>query len=394
MRRHSIELGDRLLVVCAALSFISFAIIPPVLDELVRARFASTAATTLFMSVHGIAALLFGIVGGFLVDRVSDTRRLLSRCILLSGICTALLPHITGLGLLLAVRFLDGAAGTVAIVLLFTLAVGDGDRGGRARRTAVLASSVPLGFLAAPVLVWLLLPISLSLLFGVAGGLLIVAAVAVRATRHRAEPPLRARPTAPLSRLAKGALFYPLAFAFVDRFTFGTLAHLTSLALKDTWNKSSMWSSGNLLLFWLAFLFACRYAGKLCRSNGAMFALLAGSTLYGFSLILLGSKSLLLFFVATALAGAFCAVQYVPSLTLIGEASPPGHRGRAMGLWHFVGAIGMVMGMSTSGLLAQHGYGIAYGAAGLAEIGLVGLSLLLLRRSSGRMHLLQSEPAA
>lgn len=363
----------------AALTFVSFSIVPPVLDALVRARFGDGGATAQFMGVHGVAALIFGLVGGFVADRAFGNLRTLGLALLGSGAATALLPQIDHFGLLLVVRFVDGACGSMALVLVLTRALRGAKREQRARNMAIVSTSIAAGFLAAPALVWLLLPIGLGALFAGVGAALIVTGMWVLVAPVPPSGTRRANPHGGWwqhLRRRKQAVV-PIAFAFVDRYSFGTLAHLTSLILMDQWRKSAAWSSASLLLFWLAFLGMCFAAGRSCRRHGSMATLLWGSALYGVSLVLLGLGSLSLFFVAMVLAGGFCALQYVPSMALVGDCIAEEHRGAVMGLWHLSGSIGMVLGLSLSGVLSQISYALAYGVAGALEVGLVCATVLI-----------------
>jgi len=376
------------LAVLASLSFVSFSIVTPVLDVLIRARFSDSSATSRFMAVHGIAALVFAMVGGVVSDRLGRRVRLLALSLMGSGVATALLPIVDDFGLLLVIRFADGACGAMALVLIFarTLDLGSPSLG-RSRAVAVVSTSVAIGFLIAPVLTWSL-GHRLPVLFGIVGMALIVAGMWTWA--REAEFPIRHRPMKPLRRVLRHlarrpGTALPIAFTFVDRFTFGTLAHLTSLVLMDLWGKSVTWSSACMFLFWICFLAACLPGGRACERRGAMTAMTVGSALYGGCLLLLGVGHLGVFMVAMAFAGAFCALQYIPSVVLLSDLGAGELHATGMGLWSTAGSVGLVLGMGMSGWLSQHGYALAFAVAGGLEIASAGVGLVVLAREGRRV---------
>lgn len=377
------------LALLATLSFASFSVIPPVLDVLVRERFVDPGATSRFMSVHGLAALIFGLVGGIASDRWRSRRLLLGGGLLGSGVCTALLPQIDTFGLLLVVRLVDGACGAIALVQIFKLGLAASSEDQRVKNMAVISTSIALGFLLASVLVMMLLPFGLEVLFATIGGC--VAASGLWALRASEPAALVALPLSPPRKRLRTVLLQPrlllvLLFTFIDRYTFGTIAHLTSLILVDRWSKSAEHSSLSLFLFWMAYLAMCMPSGRRCLKRGGLQTMLLGSALYGMSLMLMGIADYWIFMVAMTLAGGLCAMQYIPSIALIGSCVDDHQRGSVMGTWNLVGSIGMIAGLLGSGIASRSGYEVAYGLAGGMEIVLaVAVALALWLRERARL---------
>ena len=355
-----------------SLCFLSFAIITPVLDKLIRGPFdLGNEGTARFMAVHGVATLIFGLLAGVLSDKLGRRVPLIVIGLIGSGITTTLIPHIGHFPSLLALRFIDGMFGAVALGLILTRALDLADEGNRNRTMGVMSIAIAGGFIMAPVLTGLLGQRSLTALFAIAGGSLILGGLWMAGDLGSAEQITRGQRGFRSSIRAltdRPRLLIPIAFAFIDKFTFGTLAHLTALAVKDLFGRETLASSLILLGFWIAFSLTCIPGGRICDRFGSLRTLVAGSALYGAALITLGWTGLTGFAVVMTLAGAFCAIQYVPSIALVGEFADPARRGLSMGVWNMSGSMGIVAGMIISGKLSTFSYALAFGVAGGLEI--------------------------
>lgn len=376
------------LAVLNTLCFISFAIIAPVLDRLIRERFGvDNEGTAKFMAVHGAATLIFGLVAGVWSDKLGRRAPLIVAGLIGSGLFTAAIPHVDDFGALLVLRFFDGAFGAFALGLLLTRALDLAGSAHRNRAMGVMSIAIAAGFLIAPVLTGTIGVKSLELLFALVGGALIAGGLWMAAelgVNERIVPMGRGLRSIVGALTGNPKLAIPLGFAFVDKFTFGTLAHLTSLAVKDLHGRGTLASSVVLFAFWIAFALMCVPGGRLCDRRGALSILVMGSAAYGAALALLGLLGFPGFVAVMALAGGFCAVQYVPCVALVGEFSPADQRGLSMGAWNMAGSLGMVVGLVASGKLSTIGYGLAYGVAGGLEIACAALGFLYLILSKRR----------
>lgn len=369
------------LLVLNTLCFVSFAIITPVLDELIRVPFGvDNSGTGKFMAVHGVASLIFGVAAGVFSDRLGRRVPLIALGLIGSGVTTALIPRIGHFPTLLAVRFADGVFGAFSLGLIITRALDLCGPANRNRTMGVLSISIAAGFVLAPVLTGIFLHKevvarlgggSLKLLFGLVGGALVAGGLWMLAELRATEsvtPSAGGPLTFVRALIARPKLIIPVSFAFVDKFTFGTLGHLTALTVADLHGGDAFTSSAILLGFWLAFSLVCVPGGKLCDRFGALPMLIAGSLLYGTCMATLGVTGLGGFAALMALAGVFCAIQYVPSVALVGEIAAPTGRGASMGIWNMAGSLGVVFGMVMSGRLSGISYALAYGVAGGLEI--------------------------
>ncbi len=95
----------------------------PVLRELVAERFeVSELATSLFMSINMVGALLAAPMAGMLADRWGRRRPLLVGALGLDALCFFALAAPVPFPVFLAIRFFEGIAHISALSVLLTLA--------------------------------------------------------------------------------------------------------------------------------------------------------------------------------------------------------------------------------------------------------------------------------
>lgn len=376
------------LAVVNTLCFVSIAVFTPVLDVLVRERFDTDAGgTAAFMAASGVSSLVFYVVAGLWSDRIGRRLPLIVVGLIGSGITTAATPHFTHFPSLLGWRVLDGALSAMSLGLVLVRATDLAGPENRNRAMGVMSIAISAGFLIAPALASVIE--NLEVLFGLVGGALVLSGGWLARGLGAPETIVSHRPglrEAGAALAASPALLVPVAFSFVEKFTFGTMGHLTSLAVKDLHGGGQRESAWPLLGFWLAFTIFCVPGARLCDRRGALPTMAAGATLYGLSLAGLGLMDFGGFVALMTVAGIFCAIQYVPSVSLVGEFAPPAHRGAAMGIWNTAGSLGIVMGMVISGKLSERSYALAYGVSGGAAFlaGATGMMLAWRRARAAR----------
>ncbi len=365
------------LALVGVMIFLSFGVVTPVLNDLVRIPFADIPrATSRFMAVHGMASVLFAIIAGVWSDRLGRRMPLLALSILGSGIMSALIPHIHSFPQLLVVRFVDGACGAMATVLIFARAIDIAGTKYRAHAMGYMALSVALGFIAAPLLVATFSSFytgstPLILIFGFVGGGLILAAWSFKSLLGAPEQIVPTghgfmRGFSLLKRQPRIAL--PAAFGFIDRYTFGTIAHLLSLMLVDKFGLGVQASALYMLGFWCAFALSCGVAVRLDCNQGTLRSVALGSFGYGLCLLLLGALGPIAFGIVFIVAGAFCALQYIPTIAWVGKLAHENERGTAMAVFNTAGSLGILAGLLVSAQLAEISYSLAFGVAGGLEL--------------------------
>lgn len=385
--------------VLTGLVFLTMAIVPPLLDRVVREPFGlSNRAMTPFLTIHAMAFLLVGLAAGVWSDRLGRRTPFIALGMAGSGAVTVLLPWIGSWPVLLGARALDGLFGAVALAGLMARVVDASDSRTRGVAFGALTMAIPLAYLVGPTLAGLVGSTSPELVFGIAGGLCLAGGVFQSTRLSRPES---IRPMAPglreilrtLRTLPR--LWLPFAFGFIDKFTFAAIALLTPLMITDVLAANEVfWGGAAINLFWVGFLLLSLPVGFASRRWGYERVLLGGSLAYGLALAAIGFSNLPGLLVLMALAGGFCALQFVPTTALVGELSGEGQRASAMGAFNAIGAIGMLLGFTVSGILSDGGGAAAYASAYLVAGGMEVVGVLIAASLIGRRLVGRARPTA
>ena len=369
----------------------------PVLRELVQERFAvSELATSLFMSINMLGALLTAPVAGALADRLGRRRPLLIAALLADAACFLALTAPVPFGAFLAIRFLEGCAHITALSVLLTLASHALPPDQRGRAMGVVGGCMMLGVaLGAPAGGFLggagpLLPLQVG-----AGLLLAGAGIAALAARevaeHEARPGFR-----DILRLLRAhpSILLPLMFAFADRFTVGFFTTTFALYLRRIHDLPSSEIGLLIAAFMLPFAVLSVPFGLLAERH-AIALLCAGSLLYGLGTAFVGFTGPPLLYGLMFALGIAAAVMFVPSMLLTTQLAPDSIRATALGAFNAAGSLGFVIGPLTGGLISQlvaersdwlSGYRAAFMTAGASEALCVAVALPVLawmRRHAG-----------
>jgi len=377
-----------------AVMFASLWVMPAVLTQLVREPFGlDNASTSLFFQIGSLASILIGITIGLISDRLGRRVPLIVMALGLGGVCTSLLPHLPRYDLLLGVRFLDSAFGTIAITLLMTRGVDLSTVATRSRSMAVIMMAIPAGYLLGPVMVLALGHGHLGWLFAALGLLQVIGAVVAARELTRRESITPMAPTlAEIGRVIVGLprTWLPMLFGMVDKFSFAAIALLTPLFLSSQ-QVGIIGVSLILGLFNLAFILTNPLAGRLVAVWGPRPTVVGASILYGIAFILMGSTNSLVIFALLMMAcGVLTAFQFVPNMTLVGDLSGVTHRATIMSVFNTLGSVAMLVGFATLGTMSDTSYAAAYRLTGILEIGcgVIGLTVLTIAYARRR----QSRP--
>ncbi|MEE9281640.1 MAG: MFS transporter [Myxococcota bacterium] len=353
----------------------------PVLRELVLERFeVSELATSLFMSINMLGALVAAPLAGALADRWGRRREILVGALLADGLCFFALTAPVPFHVFMAIRFAEGCAHISALSILLTLASQALPPEHRGRAMGLVGGSMMLGVaLGAPIGGVLgrggaLLPLQAG------GGLLLAAALfAVAAAREvtaRDERPgLRDIVTA---LRAHPAVLVPLIFAFADRFTVGFFTTTFSLYLRRIYELSSAQIGFAIAIFMIPFALLSYPFGQLAERRSPIALLCWGSLLYGTGTALVGfvAPPTPLFALMFTI-GIAAAVMFVPSLLMTIQLVPDSIRATALGAFNGAGSLGFVLGPIAGGAISQlvaaesgwlAGYRAAFAAAGASEV--------------------------
>ncbi len=364
----------------------------PVLRELVTDRFeVSEFATSLFMSINMIGALLTAPLAGLLADRWGRRRPLLAGALVLDALCFFLLAAPISFPMFLAIRFIEGIAHICALSMLLTLAshaLPDEQRG---RAMGMVGGSMMLGIaLGAPLGGVLgrssvLLPLQLGGVLGLATALL-----ALWVVRESSAP--NERPN--LSDIARAlrahpSLLIPLAFALADRFTVGFFTTTFSLYLRRIYDLNSAEIGMCIAIFMIPFAIFSYPFGRLAERFSLTLLICGGSVLYGLATAAVGFTAPPALYGLMFATGIAASVMFVPSMVMITRLAPPDIRATALGAFNAAGSLGFILGPLCGGAVSQvvaaqsnwlAGYRAAFMVAGFSELLCVAIALPFLLR--------------
>ncbi len=363
----------------------------PVLRELVQERFAvSELATSLFMSINMVGALLAAPLAGALADRWGRRRPLLVGALVADALCFYSLTAPVPFEAFMVLRFFEGCAHITALSMLLALASQALPAARRGRAMGTVGGAMMLGVAVGAPLGGLLgrddplLPLQVG-----AVGLLGVAVLAAWSIREvgsgGARPGLREIASA---LRAHPALSVPLAFAFADRFTVGFFTTTFSLYLRRIHDLSAPQIGLAIAVFMIPFALFSYPFGRIAERRSLLTLLCVGSLLYGAGTACVGfvAPPGPLYGLMFAL-GITAAVMFVPSMLMTIQLAPESARATALGAFNAAGSLGFIVGPLAGGAISQlvaaradwlTGYRAAFLAAGASEILCVAIALPLL----------------
>jgi len=304
----------------------------PVLRELVHDRFAvSELLTSLFMSINMVGALVAAPIAGAVADRVGRRRAILVGALLADALCFFALTADLPFGLFLGVRFVEGCAHISALSMLLTAAATALPSERRGRAMGLVGGSMMLGVAVGAPLGGVLGRGGPLVPLEVGGGVLLVGAVfAAFAVRDRGAG--EGRPGLAEIRAALGAhpaIWVPLAFSFVDRFTVGFFTTTFSLYARRIHELPPARIGLAIAVFMLPFALLSYPVGRLAE-RGHMVALLCGGSLvYAAATAGVGFAGPPELYGLMFGIGVTAAVIFVPSMLLTTQLAPAAIRATA-----------------------------------------------------------------
>lgn len=383
----------------ALLTLVPVTLPVPVLREMVLERFSvSELATSTFMSINMVGAILAAPIAGALSDRFGRRRPFVVGALVVDALCFWALTLPVSFPVFMLVRFVEGCAHIFALSLVLAHA-------------SALASDRQRGRVMGMVGAGLLLGVALGAPLGGAlgrlgplgvlrtGAVLLVltagfAALVMGNDAGRTSGQGHARPGLReiVTTLGERPLVVvPLVYAFIDRFTVGFFTTTFSLYLKRIHDVSPAQVGMLLGAFMLPFALLSYPFGRLTERVSPVRMLAGGSLGYGIAAMTLGAWPVAGLPVLMLSLGILAAVMFVPSLLLVMDASDPRARATVLGAFNAAGALGFIVGPLVAGgvsqwVAASHGwqtgYSTAFVVAGLSEVVCVLATIPWLRRLS------------
>jgi len=370
----------------------------PVLRELVHERFGvSELATSLFMSINMVGAVLAAPLVGALADRLGRRKRIALVALGIDAVCFFAMTLPVPFAAFMALRLVEGAAHIAGLSMLLSLASTSVPADRRGRALGLVGAGLLLGVAVGAPLGGAIGAGHPERALAAGGGVVLAAAVLalvlLRETVADAEP--RATRAGLLLALREERLLWvPLLFAFADRFTVGFYTTTFSLYLSRVHAVGPQQIGLLISAFMIPFALLSYPFGWLSERTSRAVLLGTGSVVYG-----VGTASLVLWpppvlpWVMAAI-GIAAAVMFVPTMLLATEYASDALRSTALAGFNAAGSLGFIVGPLVGGAISEAigrggdwelGYATAFGVAGGSEILLVALALPLLWRRTPRV---------
>lgn len=366
---------SRPVIVISGLTFLAMfnlTFISPSLKEVIIDRYGSTTAmASLFITVEMVAYIIFGVIWGAVSDKRGERRVFIVMGFLGSALLyytMSLAPDVTTL---LALRFVQGAFTVMAWSLLMTTALDIAQSGRHGAVMGVVGTGLALGIgLGAPVGGFVgdfgaLYPLYVaSAMFLVAAALTLV---------FIKDVPIRNKPdsiAAAVRYVAKDRkVLPPFIFSFLERFSAGYLVFLLPLYLAYEYDAEPSVRGMYLAAFLLPFAMLQYPFGKISDKRGRTQMLVAGGFAYAAMIGLLGYVGEVGMVVLMASSGTVAAMLLPASLGLLADLAPKGEHATYMGGFNALGSLGFAVAPPLATLLSDWGGYPAALAIGGAIIG-------------------------
>jgi MFS family permease len=327
----------------------------PVLKSWVQDRYVlSPFATHLFMAVNMVAAVAVAPFIGAWSDRLGRRRVLIAGAAALDAALFLAFLWAPTYGVLLALRFAEGAAHITVLSLL--LAEGSARSAGReSSAMGVLGGALTLGVASGAPLGGALGQRGAGLVLSVGAGVMAAVAVGALVWVGKQGAPRWSCPTmGEIGRLLRsnGALRLPLVFAFVERLAAGFFIASFPIFCAVTWGLGPRMIGLLMAAYMLPMSVCCFPAMRLAKWLPVSGILRWGALAYGVLFAGIGYVGQAWLLPWMVLCGMISAVIFVPTLVLVSRDAPAAAKGAAMGAFNAVGSLGFVVGPVLSGAVA------------------------------------------
>jgi MFS family permease len=385
--------------VLAALTFLAVTpvtMLVPVLKSLVQDTYGlDAAATSDFMAVNMVGAVLAAPLAGFLQARFAHPRDSIAAAFLCDAALLMALRFARGevsYPLYLGIRFFEGAAHILALSMVLGLAARCGrDAASRGRVMGAMGAALTFGVALGAPLGGKIGDRAPDLVFTIGASLSLLAGIVAALRLGRAQAAERHRGLFSAVRALRedARLFVPYAFTFTDRFTVGFFISAFPLYLGNVLQRSPGQIGAALAAFLLPFAALCYPVGRLSARVSRTTFMAVGSAVYGVSCCLVGHVSEGALIPLMVVLGLASSVMFVPTLMLASVLGGESDRTTVMGGFNAAGSLGFLCGPLVAGRVVTYvsqsqgeasGYAAAFVVAGIAEMLCVGLALPFLKR--------------
>jgi MFS family permease len=384
------EKVTRTIVVIAGLTFLSMfnlTFIVPSLKEIIIDGYGSTPTmASLFVTVEMVAYVIFGVVWGAVSDRRGERRIFIVVGFFGSALLYYTMSLAPDIGVLLALRFAQGALTVMAWSLLMTLALDIAHSQSYGAAMGIVGSGLALGIgFGAPIGGFVgemgpLYPLYVASAMFIAAAVLALVLIEDVPIKNKPESIIVSMRCIARDRRA----LPPFLFGFAERFSAGYLVFLLPLYLAYEFGAGPSERGMYLAAFLLPFAILQYPFGKLSDRHGRTRMLVVGGFAYAVMLMLLGYTSQAGMAALMASSGALAAMLLPASLGLLGDCAPKGEHATYMGGFNAMGSLGFAVAPPLATVLSEWGgYPASLAVGGAVVAATVALSLPFMRAEGG-----------
>jgi MFS family permease len=343
----------RAIALATFLTLVPLTLVVAGLNELVIVHLGGTRANAHAFTAINMATGIVGVpIAMTLFRRRPNLRAWLVGALLINAIAFVGMNAATSVPALLAWRAIDGVAHLPAVTLLMVAA----NRLAGEKRGATLglvATALMAGVAVGSPLGGWLVERGTSVVYLTGAALLALAALASLAI-----PPLPAgQPAVTRHRYewkrTSLAVWMPLAFGFLDRFTIGVFVSTFTLYLSEVQRVTPSERGLLMALFLIPFAVLCWPVGRLADRVGWFWPIIGGTAAFGVVYATYGVVPHGALPVAMLLSGVTSALMFAPNLLLVSEFARHGSGEGLFGAFQVAGSFGFLTGPIVGGIAVE-----------------------------------------
>jgi len=328
------------------LTMLPVTLIVTVLKELISLRFSvSLFWAHAFMSTSLFGAILFAPLAGMIVDYMPSRRSVIIIALVLNAICFFIMWQTASFEIMLAARFLEGAAHITALTAWMASGASLGDSSRSGRIMGALGGLLILGITIGVPLGGIIAKSEPSNVLWSAGVISLIAAVVAIGVSSRKSSSESTSFRDYLKTLQQTPwLLLPYAYTFIDRLCIGIVISSVTLYMSEVLNMDPATRGVELFYFLLPFALLSYPAGRLSDRIGRIWQMAIGTILFGIVYMMYGFAEGAVFSLLMIVSGVLCALMFAPNLAMCRDLSSEEQKGSAFAGYNVAGSLGFAVG--------------------------------------------------
>lgn len=328
------------------LTMLPVTLIVTVLKELISLRFSvSLFWAHAFMSTSLFGGILFAPLAGMIVDYMPSRRSVIVIALLINSFCFFVMWQTASFEVMLAARFLEGAAHITALTAWMASGASLGDPSRSGRIMGALGGLLILGITIGVPLGGIIAKSEAANVLWSAGVISAIAALPALGIRGSG----LASPSSSFRDYLKTLqqtpwLLLPYAYTFIDRLCIGIVISSVTLYMTEILGMDPATRGIELFYFLLPFAILSYPAGRLSDRFGRIWPMAIGTIFFGAVYTMYGYAEGLQFSILMVVSGILCALMFAPNLAMCRDLSSEEQKGSAFAGYNVAGSLGFAVG--------------------------------------------------